>query len=77
MHAEPRRERDELVKVGPYPLACGQLETQERVIAGYAMQLGLRVERVFVERGVSGSKPLAFDAGEGFVVACDPRPAGG
>jgi DNA invertase Pin-like site-specific DNA recombinase len=30
----------------------------ECVIAGYAMQHGLMVDRVFVERGVSGSKPL-------------------
>ena len=35
------------------------LDVQQRVIAGYAMQLGLTVDRVFVERGVSGSRPLA------------------
>ena len=35
------------------------LEVQERKVAGYAAILGLTVERVFVERGVSGSKPLA------------------
>jgi DNA invertase Pin-like site-specific DNA recombinase len=35
------------------------LAVQQRVIAGYAMQLGLAVDRVFVERGVSGSRPLA------------------
>jgi len=29
------------------------------VIAGYAQMQGLTVEEVFVERGVSGSKPLA------------------
>jgi hypothetical protein len=31
---------------------------QQRVIAGYAQMNGLVVDRVFVERGVSGSKPL-------------------
>jgi len=35
------------------------LEVQERKIAGYATILGLTVERVYVERAVSGSKPLA------------------
>jgi putative DNA-invertase from lambdoid prophage Rac len=41
------------------------LDVQQRTISGYAMMHDLAVERVFVERGVSGSKPL----GE--------RPAGG
>lgn len=35
------------------------LGQQERRIAGYAMMHGLVVDRMFVERGVSGSKPLA------------------
>jgi putative DNA-invertase from lambdoid prophage Rac len=35
------------------------LEVQERKIAGYATILGVEVERTFVERGVSGSRPLA------------------
>lgn len=35
------------------------LGQQERKIAGYAQMQGLAVDRVFVERGVSGSKPLA------------------
>jgi DNA invertase Pin-like site-specific DNA recombinase len=35
------------------------LGQQERAIAGYALMNGLTVERVFVERGVSGSRPLA------------------
>jgi putative DNA-invertase from lambdoid prophage Rac len=35
------------------------LDVQQRIIAGYAMQHGLAIERVFVERGVSGSKPLS------------------
>ena len=34
------------------------LDVQQRTIAGYAQMHGLAVERVFVERGVSGSKPL-------------------
>jgi len=35
------------------------LGAQERAIAGYAQMHGLAVDRVFVERGVSGSRPLA------------------
>jgi putative DNA-invertase from lambdoid prophage Rac len=35
------------------------LDVQQRTIAGYAQMHGLTVEHVFVERGVSGSKPLA------------------
>ncbi|EHP94207.1 recombinase family protein [Methylorubrum extorquens] len=35
------------------------LGVQERRVRGYAMQLGLNLDGVFVERGVSGSKPLA------------------
>ena len=34
------------------------LHVQERQIAGYARTHGLGVERAFIERGVSGSKPL-------------------
>src|ERR1051325_4420893 len=34
------------------------LDAQQRVIEGYAMMLGLQVDEMFVERGVSGSKPL-------------------
>jgi len=34
------------------------LEVQERQILGHAQVLGLTVTRMFVERGVSGSKPL-------------------
>ncbi len=34
------------------------LEVQQRTIAGYAMMHGLTVDRMFVERGVSGAKPL-------------------
>jgi putative DNA-invertase from lambdoid prophage Rac len=34
------------------------LSAQQRTIQGYAMMHGLSVDRVFIERGVSGSKPL-------------------
>ncbi|WP_215751362.1 recombinase family protein, partial [Gluconobacter sp. P5H9_d] len=35
------------------------LAVQERQIRGYAMQLGLEIDHIFVEKGVSGSVPLA------------------
>ena len=35
------------------------LDVQQRTIAGYALMLGLTVERMFIERGVSGSVPLS------------------
>jgi DNA invertase Pin-like site-specific DNA recombinase len=34
------------------------LDVQERTIAGYALMLGMIMEHTYVERGVSGSKPL-------------------
>jgi DNA invertase Pin-like site-specific DNA recombinase len=34
------------------------LAVQQRVIAGYATMHGMAVDKVFVERGVSGSRPL-------------------
>ena len=34
------------------------LEVQERTMRGYALMHGLSVDRVFIERGVSGSTPL-------------------
>ncbi|GGH24611.1 hypothetical protein GCM10007036_31140 [Alsobacter metallidurans] len=34
------------------------LDVQERTVSGYALMHGLEIERTFVERGVSGSKPL-------------------
>jgi len=49
------------------------LETQERVIGGYAQLLGLVLNRVFVERGVSGSRPLA-DRPEGAALLTVLRP---
>lgn len=35
------------------------LGAQERTVRGYAMMHGLALDAVFIERGVSGSKPLA------------------
>jgi putative DNA-invertase from lambdoid prophage Rac len=35
------------------------LDVQQRQLAGYAQMQGLVIDKVFVERGVSGSKPLA------------------
>lgn len=35
------------------------LGAQQRTVEGYAMMHGMRLDHVFVERGVSGSKPLA------------------
>lgn len=35
------------------------LEVQQRKVEGYAKMNGLTIDRVFIERGVSGSKPLA------------------
>ena len=35
------------------------LAVQERTVEGYAMMHGMSVDKVFSERGVSGSKPLA------------------
>ncbi len=35
------------------------LDVQQRTITGYAMIHGFVVDRIFVERGVSGSKPLS------------------
>ncbi len=40
------------------------LPAQQRKIGGHAQVLGVKVERIFVERGVSGSKPLR-DRAEG------------
>ena len=35
------------------------LDVQRRQLQGYAMMNGLTVDKWFIERGVSGSKPLA------------------
>jgi DNA invertase Pin-like site-specific DNA recombinase len=34
------------------------LDVQQRQIGGYATMIGVTIERIFVERGVSGTKPL-------------------
>ena len=34
------------------------LQVQRRQITGYAQMQGFKIEKVFVERGISGSKPL-------------------
>jgi putative DNA-invertase from lambdoid prophage Rac len=49
------------------------LDVQQRTIAGYAQMHGLAVERVFVERGVSGSKPLG-DRPEGAALLAAIKP---
>jgi putative DNA-invertase from lambdoid prophage Rac len=49
------------------------LDVQQRTIAGYTMMQGLAVGRVFVERGVSGSKPLA-ERPEGAALLAALRP---
>ena len=37
------------------------LDVQQRTIAGYALMLGLTVDGMFIERGVSGSVPLSSE----------------
>jgi putative DNA-invertase from lambdoid prophage Rac len=49
------------------------LAVQQRVIEGYAMQHGMTIEKVYVERGVSGSKPLDARP-EGGALICELRP---
>jgi len=49
------------------------LDTQKRTLEGYAMMLDLRIDRVFVERGVSGSKPLG-ERPEGAALLCVLQP---
>jgi putative DNA-invertase from lambdoid prophage Rac len=49
------------------------LDVQQRVIAGYAQMHGLSVEKVFVERGASGSRPLA-ERPEGAALLAALRP---
>ena len=53
------------------------LGTQQRTLEGYAMMHGLKLYKVFVERGVSGSKPLQ-DRHEGkrLLAALRPRRRG-
>jgi putative DNA-invertase from lambdoid prophage Rac len=49
------------------------LEVQRRKLEGYAMQQGWTMDRVFVERGVSGSRPLDERAeGQKLLAAAQP-----
>lgn len=49
------------------------LDVQQRTLAGYALMHGLTVDRMFVERGVSGSVPLA-DRPQGAMVLAALKP---
>jgi len=49
------------------------LDVQQRTVAGYALMLGLTVDRMFVERGVSGSVPLSERA-EGITLLAALKP---
>ena len=49
------------------------LGAQERTITGYAMMHGLTVDQVFIERGISGSKPL-FDRPQGTALLATLKP---
>jgi putative DNA-invertase from lambdoid prophage Rac len=49
------------------------LEVQQRTIAGYALMHGMKVDQVFVERGVSGSKPVS-DRPQGAALLAVIRP---
>jgi DNA invertase Pin-like site-specific DNA recombinase len=49
------------------------LDVQQRVIAGYAQMQGLGIDRTFIERGVSGSKPLC-DRPEGAALLAVLKP---
>jgi len=46
------------VSTGKQAAEGQSLAVQERQVRGYAMQLGLEINHIFVERGVSGSVPL-------------------
>src|SRR6202034_331735 len=49
------------------------LDAQQRQLAGYAQMHGLAIDKVFVERGVSGSKPLG-DRPQGSALLAVLRP---
>jgi putative DNA-invertase from lambdoid prophage Rac len=52
------------------------LGTQKRQIEGYAMMIGVTLDRVYVERGVSGSKPFGErQEGARLLEACQPGDA--
>jgi putative DNA-invertase from lambdoid prophage Rac len=49
------------------------LDVQQRTISGYALMHGMKLDRVFVERGVSGSKPL-FERPQGGALLAAIKP---
>jgi putative DNA-invertase from lambdoid prophage Rac len=49
------------------------LDVQKRTMAGYALMHGLTVDRMFIERGVSGSTPLV-DRPEGAALVATLKP---
>lgn len=49
------------------------LDVQQRQVEGYAMMIGLRLDGMFIERGVSGSKPLG-DRPEGAALLAALQP---
>ncbi len=49
------------------------LDVQQRTLTGYAMMHGIKLDRTFVERGVSGSVPLG-DRPEGATLLAGLRP---
>jgi putative DNA-invertase from lambdoid prophage Rac len=52
------------------------LGTQQRQIEGYAMMIGVTLDRVYIERGVSGSKPFGErQEGARLLEACQSRDA--
>jgi DNA invertase Pin-like site-specific DNA recombinase len=90
LNPPPKRERAALTDAAPAGRCFGycrvsttmqaedgeSLDVQQRQIAGYAMQHGLIVEKVFIERGVSGSKPLSERAeGSALLAALKPGDA--
>ena len=63
MHQRRDRQQPELRQASCHSeraklLHFESLDVQQRHLAGYAQMQGLTIDKVFVERGVSGSKPL-------------------
>lgn len=50
------------------------LDVQQRQVEGYAMMIGLRLDGMYVERGVSGAKPLG-DRPEGAALLASLQPS--
>jgi DNA invertase Pin-like site-specific DNA recombinase len=49
------------------------LDVQQRTISGYALMHGMTIDKTFIERGVSGSKPLS-DRPQGAALLAVIRP---